>query len=158
MDFPITELRDEDACYAKLLPWLDPDGLGVHCRHRAPDLDYRCQTCHRVFNAFTDTVLQDSKRSVVELMQILRGFAQGVPTAQLARDMTSLQSTASSVRGTQSRAFLDGSTDARQDEGEREPDGVPDKGVQADGELVKIFPLVELLDAPAGCHQRHRLR
>jgi hypothetical protein len=40
-----------------------------------------------VFNAFTGTALQGSRRSVVELMLILRGFAQGVPTAQLAREL-----------------------------------------------------------------------
>ena len=98
MDFPITELMDEEACYQKLLNWLHPDGLvcprcgardglGVHRRHRAPILDYRCQTCRRVFNAFTGTALQGSRRSVVELMLILRGVAQGVPTAQLAREL-----------------------------------------------------------------------
>jgi transposase-like protein len=98
MDFPIAELMDEDACYAKLLPWLHPDGLacprcgardglGIHRRHRAPILDYRCRACRRVFNAFTGTALQGSRRSVVELMLILRGFAQGVPTAQLAREL-----------------------------------------------------------------------
>ena len=27
MDFPITELMDEDACYQKLMNWLHPDGL-----------------------------------------------------------------------------------------------------------------------------------
>ncbi len=27
MDFPIADLMDEDACYAKLLAWLHPDGL-----------------------------------------------------------------------------------------------------------------------------------
>ena len=27
MDFPITELMDEDACYAKLVEWLHPDGF-----------------------------------------------------------------------------------------------------------------------------------
>jgi transposase-like protein len=98
MDFPIAELLDEDTCYAKLLHWLHPDGLacprcgareglGVHRRHRAPILDYRCQACHRIFNAFTGTDLQGSRRSVVALMLILRGFAQGVPTAQLAREL-----------------------------------------------------------------------
>ena len=98
MDFPIAELMDEDACYAKPLSWLHPDGLacprcgardnlGVHRRHRAPILDYRCKGCHRVFNALTGTALRGSKRSVVELMLILRGFAQGVPTAQLAREL-----------------------------------------------------------------------
>jgi transposase-like protein len=98
MDFPIAELMDQDACYAKLLHWLLPeglvcprcgarDGLGVHRRHRAPLLDYRCKACHRVFNAFTGTALRGSKRPIVELMLILRGFAQGVPTAHLAREL-----------------------------------------------------------------------
>jgi transposase-like protein len=98
MDFPISELMDEDACSQKLLSWLHPDGLAcprcgaredlrVHRRHRAPVLDYRCPACHRVFNAFTGTALQGTKRRPVELMLILRGIAQGVPTAQLAREL-----------------------------------------------------------------------
>ena len=64
MDFPITDLMDEDACYAKLVAWLHPDGfacprchqgdrMAVHRRRRPPVLDYRCGHCGRVFNAFT---------------------------------------------------------------------------------------------------------
>ena len=98
MDFPIADLMDEDACYAKLLAWLHPDGLAcprcqsrddlhVHRRHRAPVLDYRCAPCRRVFNAFTGTGLHGTKRRPVELVLIVRGFAQGVPTAQLAREL-----------------------------------------------------------------------
>jgi transposase-like protein len=98
MDFAIAELMDEEACYAKHLHWLHPDGLacprcgardalGVHRRHRAPILESRCTACRRVFNAFTGTALQGSRRSVVELMLILRGFAPGVPTAELAREL-----------------------------------------------------------------------
>jgi transposase-like protein len=98
MDFPISDLMDEDACYAKLVGWLHPDGLacprcgardglGVHHRHRAPVLDYRCAVCRRVFNAFTGTALQGTKRRSVELVLILRGIAQGVPTARLAREL-----------------------------------------------------------------------
>ena len=98
MDFPIADLMDEDACYAKLLGWLHPDGLAcprcgardglhVHRRHRAPLLDYRCSACRRVFNAFTDTALHGTKRRPVALVLIVRGFAQGVPTAQLAREL-----------------------------------------------------------------------
>ena len=99
MDFPIADLLDEDACYAKLLAWLHPDGLAcprcgsrddlhVHRRHRAPVLDYRCSSCRRVFNAYTGTGLHATKRRPVELVLIVRGFAQGVPTAQLARELT----------------------------------------------------------------------
>ena len=98
MDFPIADLMDEDACYAKLLGWLHPDGLDcprcgareglhVHHRHRAPVLDYRCKACRRVFNAYTGTALQGTQRRPVELVLIVRGFAQGVPTAQLAREL-----------------------------------------------------------------------
>jgi transposase-like protein len=98
MDFPITDLLDEDACYAKLVTWLHPDGLacprchradrmGVHRRHRAPVLDYCCGHCGRVFNAFTGTILHGTRRRPGELALIVRGVAQGVPTAQLAREL-----------------------------------------------------------------------
>ena len=73
MDFPITELMDEDACYAKLVEWLHADGfacpwcgrddrMAVH--RRPPVLDHRCGHCKRVFNAFTDTALHGVKRRV----------------------------------------------------------------------------------------------
>jgi transposase-like protein len=98
MDFPITDLMDEDACYAQLVPWLHPDGLAgprcqqadrlrVHRSRRAPVRDYRCDHCRRVFNAFTGTILHGTKRRPSELTLIIRGFAQGVPTAQLAREL-----------------------------------------------------------------------
>ncbi len=98
MDFPIGELMDEDACYAKLVQALHPAGIAcprckgadqitVHRRHRAPVLDYRCWSCRRVFNAFTGSALQGTKRRPGELILILRGISQGVPTAQLAREL-----------------------------------------------------------------------
>jgi transposase-like protein len=98
MDFPIADLRDEVACYAQLVAWLHPDGLAcprcaahdgliVHRRHRVPILDYRCKGCHRVFNAFSDTLLHGLRRRPSELVLIVRGIAQGVPTAQLAREL-----------------------------------------------------------------------
>jgi transposase-like protein len=98
MDFPIIDLMDEDACYAELVRWLHPDGLAcprchradrmrVHRSHRAPARDYRCGHCHRVFNAFTGTILHGTRRRPRELVLIVRGIAQGVPTAQLAREL-----------------------------------------------------------------------
>jgi transposase-like protein len=63
------------------------DRLGVHRRHRAPVLDYRCKACGRVFNAYTGTLLHGTRRPPGELVLILRGVAQGVPTAQLAREL-----------------------------------------------------------------------
>jgi transposase-like protein len=98
MDFPIADLMDEDACYTKLVQWLHPDGLAcprchradrmrVHRSHRAPVRDYRCGHCRRVFNAFTGTILHGTKRRPSELALIVRGVAQAVPTAQLAREL-----------------------------------------------------------------------
>ena len=98
MDFPITALMDQDACYARLVEWLHPEGfacprchqadrMAVHRSRRPPVLDFRCRDCGRVFNIFTGTALHGVKRRPVELILILRGFAQGVPTAQLAREL-----------------------------------------------------------------------
>jgi len=83
MDFPIAEFMDEDACYAKLVAVLYPGGLvcprcgigdrlKVHRRHRAPVIDYRCEACGRVFNAFTGTEFHKTHRR---------------PSAQMAREL-----------------------------------------------------------------------
>jgi transposase-like protein len=97
MDFPIAGFMDEDACYEKLVDVLHPDGLAcarcrahdglrVHRRHRAPVLDYRCDACGRVFNAFTGTAFHKTHRPPSEALLILRGIAQGETTARLARE------------------------------------------------------------------------
>jgi len=97
MDFPIVDLMDEEACYNKMVDILHPDGLCcprcrqnqwvVHRRGRWPVLVYRCKECGRVFNIFTGTAFQQTHRPCAELLLILRGIAQGVPTAQLAREL-----------------------------------------------------------------------
>jgi hypothetical protein len=61
LDFSLIDSRDENACYAKLVELLHPDGLvcpqggarqclGIHRRHREPVLDDQGGTCGRVFN------------------------------------------------------------------------------------------------------------
>src|SRR3954452_11827221 len=98
MDFPLIDYLDEDACYRKLVELLHPGGLacpacgrrqprGAHPRHREPVLDYQCGDCGRVFNAWTGTTLQGTHRRPSQILLILRGVAQGVPTAQLAREL-----------------------------------------------------------------------
>jgi transposase-like protein len=98
MDFPLNHLMDDQACYAFLVHLLHPDGLAcprchrgdglkVHRYDRAPILVYRCASCRRIFNAFTATVLQGTRRSARQWVLILRGLAQGVSTAQLAREL-----------------------------------------------------------------------
>jgi hypothetical protein len=90
LDFPITDLRDDRACYAQLVEWLHPDGLAcprcrrddrmlIHRRGRDPVLDFRCGHRHRVFNAFTGTALHGIRRRPRELVLIVRGFVQGGP-------------------------------------------------------------------------------
>jgi transposase-like protein len=100
MDFPILDLMDQGACYQRLLDLLHPDGLTcprcaagrdrytIHRRREnSPVLDYRCKVCRRVFNLFTGTAWQGTHRSPAAILLILRGFAQGVPTAALAREL-----------------------------------------------------------------------
>jgi len=95
---PPVDVQDDHACYAWLMTILQPaglacpgcgarDGLGVHRRHRAPVLDYRCGGCGRVFNAWTGTVLQGTHRRPSHLVRILQGIVRGTSTAQLAREL-----------------------------------------------------------------------
>jgi hypothetical protein len=98
MDFPIADLMDEDTCYAKLWPGSTPTawpargaGRATTCTSTAAIAPPRSTTVARpaggVFNAYTDTALHGTKRRPVALVLIVRGFAQGVSTAQLAREL-----------------------------------------------------------------------
>jgi transposase-like protein len=100
MDFPILELMDHQAGYDRLLELLHPDGLTcpgceagrarytVHRRRKnSPVVDYRCKGCRRVFNLFTGTAWQGTRRTPAQILLILRGFAQGTPTARMAREL-----------------------------------------------------------------------
>jgi hypothetical protein len=97
MDFPQTDLWDEQACDDLLVSLLHPDGLvcprchrhdglEVHRRDRVPLLVSRWSPCFRIFDAFTDTILHGTKRRPGEGVLIWRGFAPGVPTAQRTRE------------------------------------------------------------------------
>ena len=67
IQFPITDLLDQDECYRFLLETLHPEGLqcpnghplregqAPHDRKRAPLVKYRCRSCGAVFNIFTGT-------------------------------------------------------------------------------------------------------
>ena len=97
--FPLHELMDEQKCHDYLLQVLHPEGLKCprghplpadqhpHDRHRAPIMDYRCRECGAVFNLFTDTIWSGSRYSCVQIILILRGIAQGVPTEHLASEL-----------------------------------------------------------------------
>jgi transposase-like protein len=97
--FPIRSLMDEQACYNYLLEVLHPEGLhcpqghalptdqAPHDKHRAPIVDYRCRRCGAVFNLFTHTIWSKSRYDCATIVLILRGIAQGVPTAHLAQEL-----------------------------------------------------------------------
>lgn len=99
MDFPILDLMDQGACYGRLLELLHPeglacprcaarDGLNVHRRRPgSPVIDYRCKGCRRVFNLYTGTPWQGTHFDPATILLILRGIAQGTPTARLAREL-----------------------------------------------------------------------
>ena len=99
MDFPILDLMDQEGCRQKLFDLLHPEGfacprcgaregLNIHRRHPdSPVVDYRCKGCRRVFNMFTGTPWQGTHLSPAQILLILRGIAQGVPTAKLAREV-----------------------------------------------------------------------
>lgn len=98
MDFPIQDVMDESACHEKLKGLLHPGGfacprchatdrIGVHRYRREHTPDYRCGGCGRVFNIYTATRLEGTRRTPSELVLILRGIVQGTPTAKLAREV-----------------------------------------------------------------------
>jgi transposase-like protein len=97
--FPISNLLDENACCDFLRDILHPDGFSCpqghplpetqapHMRDGAPVFDYRCRKCGAVFNIFTGTYWSGTHYSCAEIVLIIRGFAQGTPTLQLADEL-----------------------------------------------------------------------
>jgi transposase-like protein len=99
MAFPITDLLDEQACYEFLVSVLHPQGLrcptghriaagqAPHRSDRAPVVDYRCRRCGKVFNVFTTTLWKGTHYSCRQVVLLVRGFAQGVPSLHLAKEL-----------------------------------------------------------------------
>jgi hypothetical protein len=99
LQVPIQELRDEQRCSDYLLRVLPPQGLRCpqghpvpeehhpHDRHREPLVDYRWRECGAVFNLFPSTVWSGSRSRCSQIVLILRGIAQGVPTQHLAEEL-----------------------------------------------------------------------
>lgn len=99
IQFALTDLLDEQACYDYLLKALHPRGLpcpnghrlppdqAAHRRRRAPVLDYRCRKCGKVFNVFTGTLWSGTHYRPTIIVQLLKGIAQGTPTLHLAEEL-----------------------------------------------------------------------
>jgi transposase-like protein len=90
---------DELAYYKFLVSVLHPKGLqcpaghrvatgqAPHMSDRAPVVDYRCRRCSKVFNVFTNTFWRGTHYSCRQVVLLVRGFAQGVPTLHLAKEL-----------------------------------------------------------------------
>ncbi len=99
MRFPITDLLNEEECYSFLLNTLHPEGLkcpnghplpqdqAPHDIRRFPVVDYRCRICGSVYNLFTNTVWSGTHYKCTTIVLVMRGIAQGDPTAQLSDEL-----------------------------------------------------------------------
>ena len=100
MQFPITDLLDEQECHDYLLRTLHlndlkcptcgyplPPSQAPHDRSRDPIFDYRCRVCGAVFNLFSKTIWSGTHYNCKTIVLVMRGFAQGIPTLHLAQEL-----------------------------------------------------------------------
>lgn len=97
--WPIDELIDEEKAYKYLVKNLHPEGLhcpqghklpagqAPHTQERAPVVSYRCRECGAVYHVFSGTALHGIRYPCHTIVLMLRGFAQGTPTAHLAEEL-----------------------------------------------------------------------
>jgi hypothetical protein len=96
IDFPITDLLDDDRCSLWLERYLHPRGLQCpHCG--SPDRRlvrvqghfpaYRCRVCAGDDTWLTGTVFAKTRQPPATLVLLRRGMAKGEPTARLARKL-----------------------------------------------------------------------
>lgn len=99
VQFPLHALMNFEECYNFLLNILHPQGL--HCpdghslaEHQKPHKFrknglpcHRCCTCGKVFNIFTDTILQHIHYDCITIVLMLRGFAKGETTQMLSKEL-----------------------------------------------------------------------
>lgn len=111
MDFPITELLDEDLCAKWLERHFHPEGL--KCPHCGMGLEearefrqtkrsqltvYRCGCCQGIYNIYSGTVFEGRYFRPSQTVLLLRGVCQGQPTAKLARELQVSRQTIHDVR------------------------------------------------------------
>jgi hypothetical protein len=95
IDFPITDVLDDDHCTLWLERHFHPGGWP--CPHGGSSdrrlfraqghlPAYRCRVCHGSDTLVTGTVFATTHQAPATLVRLLRGMAQGEPTARLARE------------------------------------------------------------------------
>jgi hypothetical protein len=96
IDFPIDELVDDGLCTLWLEPHLHPNGLACPpCGHSARPL-FRAQghfptsrgrACQGYYTLLTGTGFAKTRQRPATLVLLVRGIAQGEPSARLAREL-----------------------------------------------------------------------
>jgi transposase-like protein len=96
IDFPITDLLDDNTCTIWLERHLHPDGLKCpRCggadrrlfRAQGHFPAYRCRTCEGYYTLLTGSVFAKTRQHPATLVLLLRGAAKGEPTARRAREL-----------------------------------------------------------------------
>jgi transposase-like protein len=96
IDFPITDLLDDDGCTLRLERHLHPGGLQCpHCgssdrrlfRVQGHFPAYRGRVCDGYYTLVTGTAFAKTHQAPTTLVLLLRGIAKGEPTARLAREL-----------------------------------------------------------------------
>lgn len=90
---------DYQKCYEFLISLFHPTGLHCRCgcplpegqsphKYRANGLPcFRCRKCNKVFNIFSDTLFQGIHYDCIQIVLLLRGFAQGKTTLHLSKEL-----------------------------------------------------------------------
>lgn len=96
LDVPSAELWDDSICLIWLARHLHPDGFtGPHChrperrlfRQQGGFPAYRCRACDGDSTLLTNTVFEKTRQRPATPVLLLRGMANGEPTARLAREL-----------------------------------------------------------------------
>jgi transposase-like protein len=96
IDFPMTDLLDDNSCTNWLKRHLHPEGLKCpHCgslecrlfRQQGHFPAYRCRLCDGYYTLLTGTVFAKTHQPPATLVLLLRGIAKGESTARLAREL-----------------------------------------------------------------------
>jgi hypothetical protein len=95
IDFPMTDLMDDDLCTSWLERHLHPEGLNcLYCgspdrrrfREQGHFPAYRGRVCHGSYTLLTGTIFAKTRQPPATMVLWLRGMAKGEPTARLARE------------------------------------------------------------------------
>jgi transposase-like protein len=97
IDFPITDLLDDELSLAWLERYLHPTGLCCPRCGKTPRRiarrnkhypSYRCLACDGYYSLFSTTIFEKTRQSPSTIILLLRGVAQGETTSRLQRELS----------------------------------------------------------------------